>query len=64
MVHILVERELKFLWHRILLFSQIQMKIKKKRSKQDANRQMVDTPNTQLQFVNLSNVHKTFDSEQ
>lgn len=35
------------------------MKDKEKRSKQ-----VVDTPSTQLQFENLANVHKTYESEQ
>lgn len=37
---------------------------KEKRSKQDANQQVGDTPSTQLQFENLANVHKTYESEQ
>ncbi|MEW4108325.1 hypothetical protein [Bacillus thuringiensis] len=40
------------------------MRDKEKRSKQDANQQVVDTPSTQLQFENLANVHKTYESEQ
>ncbi|MFK9095170.1 Tn7-like element transposition protein TnsE [Bacillus salipaludis] len=35
-----------------------------KRSKQDANQQVVDTPSTQLQFDNLADVHKVYGSEQ
>ncbi|OSX93864.1 hypothetical protein BTJ45_01928 [Bacillus mycoides] len=35
-----------------------------KRSKQDADQQVVDMPSTQLQFENIPNVHKVYGAEQ